>query len=260
MFRRVFLSALVAGVLGGVVISAVQSVTTTPLILHAETFETASAAHAAPAPPAATGSSRLAVHDHAGHDHAAPDHAAHDHGDGWAPADGIERLFYTTMANILVGFGFALLIAGGFALSGRQVDAGEGVLWGIAGFAVFTLAPGLGLPPELPGTAAAELVARQGWWLLTVAATAAGLALIVFRGSILGTVLGLLVIVFPHVLGAPHPHELTNAVPAELGAQFAAASIVTSAAFWVLLGWLTGTGYNRLGAIDAIGLARAATE
>ncbi len=255
MFRRVFLSALVAGVLGGVVISAVQSVTTTPLILHAETFETASAAQAAPAPPAATESSRLAVHDHAGHDH-----AAHDHGNAWAPADGIERLFYTTMANILVGFGFALLIAGGFALSGRQIDAGEGVLWGIAGFAVFTLAPGLGLPPELPGTAAAEIVARQGWWVLTVAATAAGLVLIVFRGSILGTALGLLVIVFPHALGAPHPHELTNAVPAELAAQFAAASIVTSAAFWVLLGWLAGKSYDRLGAIDAIGTARAATE
>ena len=26
----------------------------------------------------------------------------------------------------------------------------QGLFWGFAGFAVFTLAPGLGLPPELP--------------------------------------------------------------------------------------------------------------
>ena len=51
----------------------------------------------------------------------------------------------------------------------------------MAGFAVFMLAPSLGLPPELPGMPAAELGPRQVWWLLTAAATAAGLALLAFR-------------------------------------------------------------------------------
>src|SRR3974390_3265881 len=41
----------------------------------------------------------------------------------------------------------------------------EGLMWGLAGFAVFTLAPGLGLPPELPGVPAAPLLSRQLWWV-----------------------------------------------------------------------------------------------
>ena len=57
------------------------------------------------------------------------------------------------------------------------------MFWGFAGFAVFTLAPGLGLPPELPAMPAADLGDRQIWWTATVLATAVGLALIAFRGK-----------------------------------------------------------------------------
>ena len=39
MFRRIFFTAIVAGLLGGLAISVVQEFTTTPLILHAEEFE-----------------------------------------------------------------------------------------------------------------------------------------------------------------------------------------------------------------------------
>jgi len=237
MFRRVFLSALVAGVLGGLAISVVQTVTTTPLILHAETFENA-------APLAA------AAHAHDGHAGHAHDHAVAASAEAWAPKDGAERLFYTVMTNILAGFGFALLISGGFALAGRRVDAVTGVLWGIGGFAAFALAPGLGLPPELPGTAAGDLVARQGWWGLAAAATVLGLSFIVFRGGVVAVALGLFAIALPHAIGAPHPATLTNAVPPELAAQFATASIGTSAVFWLLLGWLAGKTYERLGAAD----------
>ena len=63
--------------------------------------------------------------------------------------------------------------------------------WGLAGFAAFTLAPNLGLPPELPAMPAADLLARQAWWIGTVVATAAGLALIVFGRSPWFAVLGI---------------------------------------------------------------------
>jgi len=49
-----------------------------------------------------------------------------------------------------------------------------------AGFVAFSLAPAAGLPLGLPGMAAAALEARQIWWVCTVAATAAGLALLAF--------------------------------------------------------------------------------
>ena len=57
----------------------------------------------------------------------------------------------------------------------------DGLLWGLAGFVVFTAAPGLGLPPELPGMPVAPLTARQTLWIATAAATAGGLCLLAFR-------------------------------------------------------------------------------
>lgn len=41
---------------------------------------------------------------------------------------------------------------------------GDGRLARMAGFAAFTVAPALGLPPELPGMMAADLGPRQARW------------------------------------------------------------------------------------------------
>src|SRR3546814_13405119 len=46
-------------------------------------------------------------------------------------------------------------------LTGRQTGWRQGLLCGLVGFAVFTLAPGLGLRPEIPGTEAAPLADRD---------------------------------------------------------------------------------------------------
>ncbi len=243
MFFRVFMSALIAGVLAGLIVSAVQMATTTPLILEAEKYETAAQPH----PPGALSGARTADHGHA----PAPGNGVpHDHGDGWAPAVGIERTLFTALTNIVAGFGFALLIAGGFALSRRPVDTASGLLWGLAGFATFTLAPGLGLPPELPGMATAGLAPRQGWWLFAAAATALGLTLIVFRRSWPVRLAGALALILPHAVGAPHPPAPASAVPPELAAQFVSASIVTAAVFWLLLGAIAATAWRRLGRSD----------
>ena len=123
---------------------------------------------------------------------------------------GIERAGYTLIADLLAGIGFALLLAGAVALArlrGYAIDARSGLLWGAAGFAVFALAPAIGLPPELPGMSAAELAARQQWWLLTAAATAAGLGLVIFARPAPLRVLGAVLLVLPHLIGAPAaPH------------------------------------------------------
>ncbi len=215
MLRRILLAAIVAGLLGGTMVSALQEFTTTPLIIHAEQFETAAPASASAAP------------------------------EPWSPGDGIERTLYTSLGNIIIGVGFALLLVACFALHGREIDGRRGVIWGLAGFAVFSLAPALGLPPEVPGGMAAELATRQQWWLAAAAATALGLALMVFgRGWIL-PVLGIIAIAAPHLIGAPHPDKTGGAAPAELAGHFVAASLVTAAVFWAVLGWLSGTFYRR---------------
>jgi cobalt transporter subunit CbtA len=226
MFYRVFASAVIAGLLAGLVLTGLQLAVTSPLILAAETFETVT-------PPAAP--------------------AEHHHGaQAAAPADdeaieGSRRALFTGIATVSTGVGFALLLVAAMALRGRDVDARRGLLWGAAGFAVFALAPGFGLPPELPGSVAAELAPRQAWWIATAAATAIGLWGIAFsrhRALIAGAIV---LIVLPHLVGAPHPPEGVGRVPPELAAHFTAASFGLAAVFWLILGAAAGGLYNRFG-------------
>ena len=148
---------------------------------------------------------------------------------------------------IVLAVGFGLILIACFALRGGEIDGRKGVIWGLAGFAVFSLAPGLGLPPEAPSSMAAELIARQEWWLLAAGATAVGLALMVFGKGIPWVILGIVILAAPHIIGAPHTEEIGAKFPPEIAGHFAAASLVTAAIFWAVLGWLSGTFYRRAG-------------
>ncbi|OAF02378.1 cobalt transporter [Bradyrhizobium centrolobii] len=236
-FRSIVFSSVIAGFIVGLIVTVAQQFGTVPLILKAEVFEKAAETHqhdAAAAPQAAA----------AGHDHAGHSHADHDHGaEAWEPREGLERNAYTAAANVLTAIGFALLLAGFFAVrsgaTGESVSWHEGLMWGLAGFAVFTIAPGLGLPPELPGVPAAPLLSRQIWWLTAVLATAAGLALIVFRRSVPAAIAGVILLILPHLIGAPELEHVETNVPSSLSHQFMVAVTMTSLVFWSLLGALT---------------------
>jgi cobalt transporter subunit CbtA len=242
LFRNVVFIAALAGLLSGILMTAMQSYATVPLILKAETFENAGGHdHGAPAAAEAP-----AAHSH---DAATP---AHEHDEeGWAPADGFERFAYTALANIVTGIGFALLLVAVSELAGGIATWRQGIFWGFAGFAVFTLAPGLGLPPELPAMPAADLAARQVWWIGTVIATAAGLGLIAFRGSLLFSLIGLGLIVVPHLIGAPQPASHDSPIPVDLHHQFVVAVTVTSLIFWVVLGAAAGIARSRISGATA---------
>jgi cobalt transporter subunit CbtA len=232
MMIRVLLAALVAGVLAGGFATAAQQVRVVPLILAAETYETGEASH--------------------GHDEAAATVAqSQDAAEPWAPADGIERTLFTAGANLLVGVAFSLILTAGILLSRQAVGLSSGIAWGAAGFVAFVLAPNFGLPPELPGMAAADLPARQGWWAATVVLTAAGLWIFAFRRGIGWMALGVALVLAMHIVGAPQPAAHETGVPANLAAEFAVATIVTSAAFWVVLGGLLGYALNRAMSAEA---------
>jgi cobalt transporter subunit CbtA len=245
MFRRIFLAAVAAGLLVGAITSVVQHFTTTPLILRAEVFERASDAaiphehgHGAAADaPGRTGQEAQATPS--GRDHQLQEPRTSSVSVDW------ERLLFTTLANLLVGVGFALLVVAALAWRGAPVDAKTGLAWGAAGFVVVTLAPALGLPPEPPGLIAADITARQLWWVSAVGAAAVGLALLVFGRSNALKVCGVAIAMLPQVVGAPHPEAVGAGVPPELASQFAASSIVVSAIFWTLLGWLSAVFYRR---------------
>jgi cobalt transporter subunit CbtA len=156
----------------------------------------------------------------------------------WEPQAGLERALYTLLFNCLGAFGFALLLAGCYALHGGATWP-RGLLWGLAGFASFSAAPALGLSPELPGAAAADLAARQLWWVATALGTAVGLACLFLARPLGIRVLGLLLIGAPHVVGAPHSPDVHGAIPEELGRVFSIGTLAVSAVMWLILGAVT---------------------
>jgi cobalt transporter subunit CbtA len=104
LFRNVVFVAAIAGLLAGIVMTAMQAYATVPLILQAETFENSEAApahdHSAPADAATSSEAAAPTAAH-----------SHDHGEeAWAPADGFERYAYTAAANIVTAIGFALVL------------------------------------------------------------------------------------------------------------------------------------------------------
>ena len=219
VFRRVVFAALCAGLLSGVFATVAHQICTVPLILQAEIYEK---------PPGRAMA------------------AAHEHTSAWEPESGAERAAYTLLADILTGVGFALLLAGGLTLRGGEIGWRQGLLWGLAGFATFAVAPSLGLPPQLPGSEAAPLFDRQLWWLGTAVATGCGLALIAFTTRARWAIIATVLIVLPHLCGAPEPAEYDGAVPAGLAHRFVVAATVASFLFWLILGASTGYFHNRL--------------
>lgn len=230
MIKRIAQTAGFAGLIAALVLTVVQLLWVSPLILKAETYEKSEPAAAL-------------VEEHV-HEHADGAVAGHQHdAEAWEPEDGWQRILSTTGGNLVVAVGFALMLAGLFTLR-EPGKTSEGLLWGLAGFAVFTLAPSLGLPPEVPGTAA-DLALRQTWWIGTAAATAAGLALLVFGRHWALRIVGLALLVVPHVIGAPQPDVHSSLAPESLAHEFIVASLVTNAVFWAALGLIAAWLFRR---------------
>ncbi|EAQ23604.1 CbtA family protein [Roseovarius sp. 217] len=221
MFSKIVTSALFAGFCAGLIAALLQLVFVQPVLLHAELYEGGDLVH--------FGAEAVSAH---------PDLPGLD-----PVRDGLSLLF---SALIYVGYALILVAAMGMAADrGHAINARNGLIWGIAGFVAFQFAPALSLPPEVPGVAAADVAERQIWWWATVAATAIALALIAFgRNWVLWTV-ALLLMLTPHLIGAPHPDELSGPVPPEIAALFAARALGVGFAAWALLGLFAGYFWQR---------------
>ena len=223
MLRRMFLAAILAGIAAGLVMSAVQHVRVTPYILAAEVYEQQPQEHSA----------NLSA--------TAPETEPGQHeSEAWSPADGLERTAYTVLANLILSVAFALVLGGASLLLGMPITLANGALWGLCGFLAFALAPAAGLPPELPGMTAADLVSRQIWWWFAAAMTAGGLALAARHRSGAYLAVSGLLITLPHIIGAPDAPGHETSVPAHLVSGFVANALATAAVFWVVLGLALG--------------------
>lgn len=219
MYTRIFASALMAGVAAGVIAAVLQLTFVQPVLLHAELYETGALVHAGASP-------------------ARPDVGGFD-----LLRDGLSVLFttltYTAYALITVA---AMSVAEG---RGAVVNGRTGLIWGLAGFVVVHLAPGFGLPPETPGVGAASVEARQVWWFVTVGLAAAALWLIAFGRSWRAWGAAAILLLLPHVVGAPDPTLLVGPAPTEIGALFAARALGVGLAAWVLVGCFAGYFWRR---------------
>ncbi len=220
MIGRVLLAALLAGIAAGLLMGVIQHWRLTPLILEAEKYEVAEAAH-----DAAT----VTAHE----------------AEGWAPDEGLERTLFTTLTLIVAGAAYAAILAGVSLLAGIPITARNGALWGLLGFLAANLAPAAGLPPELPGMPAGDLAARQIWWAGTILATGIAIYLIAALNKPWAIAVAVLVAALPHVIGAPAPVTHETSIPAGLVAAFAASSIAAAAVFWILIGTFLGLALAR---------------
>jgi cobalt transporter subunit CbtA len=222
-FRRLVYLALASGTIAGLLLFVVQHFTLFPLIEKAEVYESAA-------------------------ESASPHHHQDE---GWRPSDGLERTAFTVLTTVLTAIAFSAVFWGLTSLVRATLNWRKGLLWGLAAFVCVDLAPSVGLPPQPPGTAVADLYARQQWWLLAVVSTSVGLWLLLDRRKpALVRVPGILLLILPHIIGAPVAQG-ASAVPAALVHQFAVLSILTTGLFWVALGTVGGLLYARYGYVEA---------
>ncbi len=232
-------SALFAGIAAGLIAVLLQFWLVTPLLLEGEEYETGDKSHF---------DGVLTMQDET-HDHSTHDHAA-DSGE----EDEAENMFVRhakTFAVSLITFtGYGLILVAGFALAetfGHAVTLQKGMVWGLLGFLALQLAPAAGLAPELPGTPAADVIARQYWWIGTVTASVVGIALIAFGNGLPFIAVGAVLLALPHVIRAPELPYYAGIAPPELSALFATRTLFVAMVAWVALGAVAGYFWEQQG-------------
>lgn len=216
MFSRILTSALFAGAAAGLIAALLQLVFVQPVLLHAELYESGELVH--------FGGEAVSAH---------PTLPGFD-----AMRDGLSIVF-----TMLTYTGYALVMVALMSIAeerGAKINARAGIIWGLAGFITFHFAPGLTLAPEVPGVAAADVGDRQIWWTATVAAAGIAMWLIAFGGTKISYAIAAVLLLAPHLIGAPEPDSFAGPVPTEIGALFAARAFGVGMAAWVLVGTFAG--------------------
>lgn len=233
MTTRLFTSALFAGLIAGLIAVLLQFTLVEALILEGEEYEKGGKSHFGGV---------LVINEALEADGSAAIEVEEE------PENLAKRYALTFFTNFIVFVGWGLIMVAGFAAVehfGHVVTLKNGLLWGIGGFVAVHMAPALGLPPELPGTPASDLELRQFWWLTTVIATTLALGLFAFGEGILYIVIGLALLIAPHLIGAPHLDGYAGLAPPELSGEYVARSLAVSMAIWASLGLAAGYFWNR---------------
>ncbi|VAW13813.1 Predicted cobalt transporter CbtA [hydrothermal vent metagenome] len=235
LFQRVFFAAVLAGLAAGLVLSAIQQWRVVPLIIQAELYEindVHALEHANDPVPAGPHLHPLEGENISGEDLVAAE----------APETGFdfERAGLTVLASVLTGLGYALVLGAVSIFANIPINRQNGLMWGLAGFVSVALMPSIGLPPELPGMVAAEIGPRQIWWIGTVLISSLAIYVLYKNPNPAGLLIGLGLILVPHIMGAPVPPAEPASVPAALVLIYVANAMFSLFAFWLTLGFAFG--------------------
>lgn len=215
MVSRTISSALLAGLLAGLCLFLIQRSLTLPLIHTAETYEKATSSESAADPFASEPMRSLS----------------------------------TLLGDVFVGIGFGLILTGIYAFTGRDGWL-PGLLFGVAGFAVFHAAPAMVVPPAVPGMEVAPLILRQTGWLVAVTSTIIGFVLI-YNATGLAKLAGILFLVLPAIVFRkllPIPPAATPSHSlALLDRIFVIRTLAGMLTFWLTLGIVSGYLFARAG-------------
>jgi len=239
-FRNILLSAIVVGILSGLLYGLFQHSQISPIIYAAEVYEVSE--------EKSSEATTMASHTHKT---ATQNNPAGT--ESWGPNDGFERIAYTVSADIAVAIAFAMIMISLMALHNSisnkpPLNALRGVAWGATAMLSVFVAPALfGLHPEVPGTEAAVLEHRQVWWAFCALATAIGIA-IVYYAPMIFKLSGVILAMVPHMIGAPisEHHGFSNPDPvaiqalADLTNQFFTITAIGMVIFFVLIGAMSG--------------------
>ncbi|NQY82792.1 MAG: CbtA family protein [Alphaproteobacteria bacterium] len=213
MFARILTSALLSGAVAGLVAGLLQWYFVQPILLQAELYESGRLVH--------FGTKTAAL---------LPDTRKID----WV-RDSLSLMF-----TLIIYVGYGLILVSLMAMVTNQtkiqITPHNGILWGLTGYGIAHLAPAFSLAPEIPGVAAADVFERQLWWFATIAVTALAVGLLVYTRPVMFKVIAVVLLLTPHVIGAPHPEVFTGSAPPEIAALFVARSLGVELVAWLLLG------------------------
>ena len=249
IFQRLVWAALAIAIVIGTSQSVVQRWQVTPLILAVEMYEHQKAIAISPL-------DTTAIHVHAESDSGQKhEHSANKE---WKPANSIERLGWTWVANILHAFSMSLMMFVAMCLytykrAGILAPSRLAGLVAAAGWLSFHLWPSLGLHAELPGADAGPLLDRQMWWALAVFSS---IASCVVAGFVVGSwrwMVATALLVLPFLVGAPQQQSdrlagfgpEAHAALEQLEQQFIWATTWVSLSFWVSMGVIAGFVFQR---------------
>ncbi len=178
------------------------------------------------------------------------------------PAPSHERQLYTLLTNTIISWGYALVICATMALhhlhsTRPPVTRASGLIWGLAGYIAFYVAPTMAIPPQTPaseifltdGLLSLSLPLQKTAWLAVSITTAAGIAGIYYaKGQ--KKLWGAAVLILPQLLLATLGSELTHSamhpqhnnldakIASITAASYSKIGYITNLLYWLVLGFL----------------------